>query len=197
VRIPDFAALRHYAMRVAGTVGVAMCHVFDVRHPAVLNTAAELGIAMQLTNVLRDVGGDLRRGRIYLPADEMRCFGYSEDRLIALALRGEGPDEDFKALLRFQITRARGYYARGLVGVWALPPAVRPAILIAGRLYGAILDQIEANGYDVLRRRAATSRLVKAREAMAALLIARLWGNRTAAEFPAPGAVYVGRGARG
>ena len=189
VRLPDFAALRRYSLQVAGTVGLAMCHVLNARQPETLNAAAELGIAMQLTNVLRDVGGDLRRDRIYLPAEELRRFGYSEARLRALAERGEGPDEDFRSLLRFQIARARGYCARGLVGVWTLPPRARPAILAAGRLYRAILDAIEGNGYDVLHRRATTSRLVKAREGLSALVLARLWGNQTTVDYPAPSAV--------
>ncbi len=196
VRMPDFPALRRYAVQVAGVVGLAMCHILNARQPEALNAASELGIAMQLTNVLRDVGGDLRGDRIYLPADELRRFGYSEARLRALVDSGKPPDEDFRALLRFQIARARGYYARGLVGVWALPPRARPAILIAGRLYGAILDAIEANGYDVLHRRAATSRLVKAREAAAALLLTR-FGGRRAVDCPSPSAVPKGRSASG
>ncbi len=187
VRVPDFPTLRRYAMQVAGTVGLAMCHILNARQPEALYAASELGIAMQLTNVLRDVGADLRRDRIYLPADELDRFGYSEERLRALAATDGQPDEDWRALLQFQIARARNHYARGLAGVWALPPRARPAILIAGRLYAAILDAVEANGYDVLQRRAATSRLVKAREAAAALL-AGLWG-RQPAEHPSPRAV--------
>jgi phytoene synthase len=176
VQMTDFAALRRYCFQVAGTVGLAMCHVLGARQPEALAAAAELGVAMQLTNVLRDLGADLRTGRCYLPADELARFGCSPERLRALAVQRR-PDDEFRALLRFQIARARGYYARGLAGVWLLPPEARPAILVAGRLYRAILGTIEANGYDVLDRRAVVSRLAKGYEALAALLLVRLWGN--------------------
>jgi phytoene synthase len=177
VRIPDFPALRRYCMLVAGVVGFAMCHLLGVRSRQALAAAANLGIAMQLTNVLRDVGSDLRRDRIYLPADELARFGYSEQRIRALASSGGRADDDFRALMRYQIARARAYYERGLAGVWLLPPETRAAILSAGRIYRAILDRIEANDYDVLRRRAITSGLVKVREGLAARTLVLLWGR--------------------
>ena len=169
VRVADFAELRRYAMRVAGSVGLAMCGVLGASGPAALVAAAELGIAMQLTNILRDVGGDLRRDRVYLPADELARFGYSAERLRADLLAGAEPSADLRALLGFQVARAREYYARSLEGVWYLPPDTRLAILTAGRTYGAILDAIEAGGYDVLRRRAVTSTPRKLAEALGAL----------------------------
>jgi 15-cis-phytoene synthase len=178
VQMPDFPALRQYCMLVAGVVGLAMCHLLGVKGRPALSAAANLGIAMQLTNVLRDVGSDLRRDRIYLPADEMARFGYDEQRLRALAERGGRADDDFRALMRYQIARASAYYERGLAGVWLLPPDVRAAILSAGRIYRAILGQIEANDYDVPRRRAITSGLVKAREGLAARALVLLWGRR-------------------
>jgi 15-cis-phytoene synthase len=182
VAVPDFAALRNYCWQVAGTVGRLMCHLLYPDHPVEAAAAAtDLGIAMQLTNVLRDVGKDLRQGRVYLPADEMTTFGYSAGRLRVLAASGRPPDDDLRELIRFQVERARRYYARGLAGVWLLPPSARLAILLAGRLYRAILDDIEASGYDVLRRRASTSKIIKAREALAALAIVRLWGDPSSA----------------
>lgn len=176
VEMPDFPALRRYCFLVAGTVGLAMSHLLGARQPEALAAAAELGVAMQLTNVLRDLGADLRAGRCYLPADELARFGLSPVRLRILAERRR-PDDQFRALMRFHIARARGYYARGLAGVWLLPPEARPAILVAGRLYRAILATIEANGYDVLDRRAVVSRLTKGYETLAALMLVRLWGN--------------------
>ena len=181
VRMPDFPALRRYCMLVAGVVGLAMCHIVGVRGQAALAAAASLGIAMQLTNVLRDVGGDLQRDRIYLPADELARFGCSEESLRRLAAAGGRVDDSFRALMRFQIARARACYDRGLTGVWLLPPETRTAILSAGRIYRAILDQIERNGYDVLHRRAITSGLVKAREGLAARALVALWGGRPVA----------------
>lgn len=187
VAVPEFAALRHYCWQVAGTVGLLMCQLLCSDHPIEAATAAiDLGIAMQLTNVLRDVGKDLRQGRVYLPADEMARFGYSSGRLHVLAASGLPPDDDFRELIQFQVERARRYYARGLAGVWLLPPSARLSILLAGRLYRAILDDIEASGYDVLRRRASTSKIVKAREALAALAIVRLWGDPSGAGDASP-----------
>ena len=183
VEMPDFPALQRYCFLVAGTVGLAMCHVLGARQPEALAAAADLGIAMQLTNILRDLGADLRGGRSYLPADELARFGYSPEELRALAVRGR-QDDRFRALMRFQIERARGYYARGLAGVWLLPREGRPAILVAGRLYRAILDAIEGSGYDVLRRRAVVSRRVKAYESLVALMLVRLWGDVVVPESP-------------
>lgn len=179
-RVQNFDELRLYCLRVAGTVGLAMCHILQCTSPAALNAATDLGIAMQLTNVLRDIGGDLERDRIYLPADEMARFGYSGDRLFALYRERGQPDADFRNLMRFQIRRARAYYQRGLAGVWLLQPEVRTGILVAGRLYRAILDVVEQRQYDVLRRRAFTTRRRKLREAATSLVIARLWGREPA-----------------
>jgi phytoene synthase len=114
----------------------------------------------------------------------MGRFGYSPDRLCALVEHGR-PDDDFRDLMRFQIARTRAFYERGLAGVWLLPPDSRPAILIAGRLYRAILDAIEANDYDVLRRRAVVSRVSKAYEALISLALVRLWGDRAPSHPPA------------
>lgn len=194
VQMADFAQLQRYCFLVAGTVGLAMCHVLGARCPAALSAAADLGIAMQLTNVLRDLGADLRAGRSYLPADELARFGYTPERL-RQAAQQRRLDDDLRALLRFQIARARGYYARGLAGVWLLPPASRPAILVAGRLYRAILGAIEASDYDVLGRRAVVSRRVKVYESVAALLLVRLWGAGTvpdATGFSLDGLVATG-----
>jgi phytoene synthase len=185
VRMADFVALRRYCFLVAGTVGLAMSHLLGARQPEALAAAAELGIAMQLTNILRDLGSDLRAGRCYLPTDELATFGYSAERLAARALDGHR-DDAFRALMRFQIGRARQHYARGLAGVPLLPAEARPAILIAGRLYRAILDAIEASDFDVFHRRAATSKRTKLYEAVTALVHLRFAAERTGADALAP-----------
>jgi phytoene synthase len=167
--LADFDALRRYCFLVAGTVGLAMCHLLGARERAALAAAAELGIAMQLTNILRDLGPDLRAGRCYQPIDELAAFDYSVQELTERARTGHC-DEAFRALMRFQIARVRHHYERGLAGVPLLPLEARPAISIAGRLYRGILDAIEANEYDVFRRRAATSRLTKLYEACGTVL---------------------------
>lgn len=182
VRIQDFAALQLYCLRVAGTVGLAMCHILGVTTATAFAAAADLGIAMQLTNVLRDIGGDLDRDRVYLPADELQRFGYSAERLFQEHGDRTPPTPEFRALMAFQVERARAYYQRGLAGVWLLPDGVRPSILVAGRLYRAILEVAESRHWDVLHRRAYTSRFRKGREAVRALAINWLWGKDRAGE---------------
>lgn len=174
VRMASFAELRRYCVRVAGTVGLSMCHVLGCREPGALAAAVELGVAMQLTNVLRDLGADLRRGRVYLPADELARFGLTAEGLLELARSGGPPDERFGALMEFQVARARQYYAQGIGGVWMLPGRGRTAILVAARLYRAILDEVERGGFAVLHRRAATSPARKLREALHCLTLVAL-----------------------
>ncbi len=167
--------LYRYCYQVAGTVGLAMAHVLGGRSEQALRAAKELGIAMQLTNILRDVGRDLAAGRIYLPQQELARFGFSRTQFFQLHQQQQGPDERFRALMRFQIQRAHHFYRNGLYGVWLLAPECRPPILLAGRLYQRILTEIERRQYDVLRRRAATSLFTKAREALVVLLLDSLW----------------------
>jgi 15-cis-phytoene synthase len=166
--IASFPELRAYCYRVAGTVGLAMCHVLGAATPEACERAERLGIAMQLTNVLRDVGEDLQKGRVYLPADDLTRFAGSEQ---ALATRRVSPP--FVALMQYEVARARMYYDAGMPGVFMLPPESRLPILIAGRLYRAILGRIEAQGYDVFSRRAATSGTQKALAAGRAYLTLR------------------------
>ncbi len=175
--IRSWPELRHYCVRVASSVGLAMCYVLGAGQEQRARAAAvELGIAMQLTNILRDVGADLADGRVYLPADELAEYDYSRERLAMLSqrvLRREpgAVDDAFRALMRRQIARAHEHYERGLDGVWHLPAECRPSILLAGRLYRAILDEIEAADYVVFGRRAATSTRRKILEATRCLLV--------------------------
>jgi 15-cis-phytoene synthase len=151
--IATFHDLERYSFRVAGSVGLAMCHVLGATTRRAFEAAAALGIAMQLTNILRDVGDDLDRGRVYLPADELARFDVRPDRLASRSV-----DRSLRALLRFQIDRTRRYYAAGLDGIEELCPEARYPIALASLLYGRILDKIEAQRYDVFERRAAVSR---------------------------------------
>jgi phytoene/squalene synthetase len=114
---------------------------------------------------------------MYLPADELARFGCSMSDIVVAANERSRPSKRLEGLLRFQVTRARTYYESGLGGIWFLPPRLRPAILIAGRLYRAILDEIENSGYDVLRRRAYTYPLTKVREAAMAFFNLTLWSG--------------------
>lgn len=173
----DFRELYHYCYRVAGTVGLAMAQVMGVNSPQALVAAQSMGIGMQLTNILRDVGGDLAAGRVYLPREDLERFDSSRMHLVQLYRDRRGPDDRFRALMRYQVTRAHHYYVRGMSGIWLLPRNCRLPILIAGRLYRRILTVIEHNDYDVLRARAATSFSEKLREAAIAFALDRLWSH--------------------
>lgn len=152
-RYATFDDLRVFCYRVASTVGLMMCAVIGFRDPslesAALPRAVDLGIAMQLTNILRDVGADLALGRVYLPAEEVARFGYDEERL-----RAGVRDDAFRKLMRFQIARARRYYASAEPGIALLNPRGSFAVKVASDVYQRILDVIERNDYDVFARRA-------------------------------------------
>ena len=137
-------------------MGLIVAPILGCRNPQALPLAAELGIAMQLTNILRDVRDDAELSRIYLPLDELAAFGVDPESLLA----GQ-PGEAFPDLLRLQIERARGLYAHALSGVPALSANGRLTTLVAAELYAGILDQIEANRYDVFAQRAVVSRSTK------------------------------------
>lgn len=173
--IETYTDLRRYCYQVAGTVGRAMSYVLGATSPQALDAAEQLGVAMQLTNILRDIGGDLARGRVYLPAEELLAYGLTRDDLARLARQRHHHDQRFLALMRFQVERARVYYSRGMSGIWLLPGDARLPILIAGRLYRRILVVIERNNFDVLHSRASTNLREKVQEAAMALLLEKLW----------------------
>ena len=156
-RYLDFAMLERYCDLVAGGVGLMSAEIFGYSDPATRAYARDLGIAFQLTNIIRDVGEDARRGRIYLPQDELDRFGVSAaDILDARHTPG------FVALMRFQVARARAIYERAL---GALPAADRRAQrpgLIMAATYRALLKAIERTDFQVLDRRVALSPLRKA-----------------------------------
>jgi phytoene synthase len=152
-RYDDFAGLDRYCYRVAGVVGLMMTHVFGYRSDRCLPNALAMGTAMQLTNILRDVAEDYRMGRVYLPQDELSRFGVEESDL------AEGRvDDRFRSLMRFQIERARRYYAESEAGIpWLIGESSRLTVRVMGRLYGGILGAIERQDYDVFRTRARVS----------------------------------------
>ena len=149
-----FDDLRLYCYRVAGTVGLLMAPVLGYRDEsaettqAALAAAVDLGIAMQLTNILRDLAEDAARGRVYLPTDELSAFGYARADLERGAITPA-----FFQVMRYQIARAEQYYARGLRGVRLLDPDARLAIALSGSLYRAILRGIARRPQDVFTRR--------------------------------------------
>jgi phytoene synthase len=156
VRYVDFAALEHYCHRVAGVVGLMSAAIFGATQTATNGFARDLGIAFQLTNIVRDVGEDALRGRIYLPQEELARFGVPPSQL----LKREFTDA-FGALMAFQVNRAREWYDRALR---QLPPADRRsqrAGLVMAAIYRALLNEIERDGYRVLDRRIALTPLRK------------------------------------
>lgn len=156
-RYPDYGALERYMRGSAAAVGLMMCDVLRAGDdPAMRASARALGNAMQLTNFLRDVGEDSRRGRIYLPQDELAAFGVGEDEILAGQVT-----ERFVRLAKFQVERARELYAVADRGIPMLPPEARKPVRLARVLYSRILDRIEARGYDVFGGRARTSKVEK------------------------------------
>jgi 15-cis-phytoene synthase len=150
VRYETFSDLAQYCYGVACTVGLMSMHITGFSSRAAFPYAIRLGVALQLTNILRDVGEDWRAGRVYLPQDELAAFGLNEDYLAEGLI-----DDRWRAFMRFQIQRARQLYQEAMPGVAYLHRDGRFAIAAAGELYRAILDRIEANDYDVFTRRAA------------------------------------------
>ena len=156
VRYPDFKALRLYCHRVAGVVGEVAALIFGVSDRATLKYANKLGLAFQLTNIIRDVGEDARRGRIYLPQDELAEFGVGEADLLQRQM-----SENFRRLMEFQYQRAEQTYVEAL----ALLPAAdrkaqRPGLIMA-TIYRTLLQEIRQDGYRVLDRRIALTPLRK------------------------------------
>ncbi len=152
-RYATYEDLRGYMRGSAAAVGVMMLHVLGADAiPQASRAAQALGEAMQLTNFLRDVGEDARRGRIYLPQEDLASFGVSEEEI----LRGDA-SERFVRLMRFEIERARALYALAEQGWPLLPRECRNAVRLAHILYSRILDRIEARGYDVFHGRARTT----------------------------------------
>lgn len=156
-RYLDFVTLERYCHRVAGVVGLMSAEIFGYADPATRNYARDLGVAFQLTNIIRDVGEDAARGRIYLPQDELERHGVSAADLFARRLTPA-----FSALMAAQVARARAFYARALN---ALPEgdrrAQRPGLIMAA-IYQALLRRIEREGYQVLERRISLTPLAKA-----------------------------------
>lgn len=157
-RYETFADLAEYAYGVASTVGLMAMHIIGFTSDEAIPYAVKLGVALQVTNVLRDVGEDWRNGRLYLPQDELSAFGVSEQDI------AEGRiTENWRAFMRYQIARNRQLYAESWAGIAMLNSEGRFAIAAAAELYRAILNNIEANDYDVFRKRARVSTLGKLR----------------------------------
>ncbi len=147
-RYENFEELERYCYHVAGAVGLLCIEIFGYESPRVRDYALALGTALQLTNILRDVGSDYRRGRIYLPRDEMEKYGVTE-----AAIAAAKPAGDLLKLLEFQRDRAKSYYERAQK---LLPPEERSKLAAAeimGAAYAALLTEIERAGFDVFSKK--------------------------------------------
>lgn len=155
-RYAVFADLAAYCYGVASTVGLMAMHIIGYAGREAIPYAVKLGIALQLTNILRDVGEDWQAGRLYLPQDELADHGLTE----ADIARGR-VDDRWRTFMRFQIARARRLYAEAMPGIALLDASGRFAIAAAAELYRAILDDIEKHDYNVFNRRAHVSTVEK------------------------------------
>ena len=177
-RYKNFDELKLYCYRVAGTVGLMTQNVMGIdafyeaaswiEVPDISEAAVALGIANQLTNILRDVGEDRHRGRIYLPQDEIKQFGYSEEQL----LLGE-INTQWKNLMAFQLHRAREWFKSSEEGIKWLSADARWPVWTSLRLYRKILNSIENLDYDVFNNRAYVNKTIKAFEIPISFLISR------------------------
>ena len=163
-RYSTFEELQTYCYRVASVVGLICVRIFGCSSPEAREPAIALGVAMQLTNILRDVAEDGANGRVYLPQEDIQRFGYSDDEL----LRGVFNDR-FVSLMRFQVQRAREQFQQGKALLPLLPLRSRACPAVLGGIYSRLLDRIEAQGYDVYAKRVSLS----GREKL--LLMVRLW----------------------
>lgn len=148
-RYRTFEEIYDYSYKVASTVGLMTTEIFGYRSEEARRYAVDLGIAMQLTNILRDLGEDLNKNRIYIPRDELDLFGVTEQNLFKHRI-----DDNFTRLIRFQINRTRQFYRRAENGIRMLTKDSRLPVYLARFNYSRILDKIEENDYDVFNHRA-------------------------------------------
>ena len=155
-RYPDFESLKLYCHRAAGVVGQLSASIFGFTQPGTLEYAESLGLAFQLTNIIRDVGEDARRDRIYIPQDELARFGLSSEDI--LQRRGGEP---FQRLMAFQLERAQTYYDLAYSKLAPQDRASQRAGLIMAAIYRTLLAEIERDRFDVLDKRIALTPLRK------------------------------------
>ena len=147
-RYADFDTLRLYCYHVASVVGLCSAEIFGYRNPDTLKYAENLGLAFQLTNIIRDVGEDARRDRIYLPQDELVRFGVSNEDILR-----SRETENFRRLMEFQIERAESYYAQAFAALPAEDRKNQRAGIIMAAIYQTILKEIKEDGCHVMRQR--------------------------------------------
>jgi phytoene synthase len=155
-RFQTFDELYRYCYQVASVVGLTVVHIFGFDTRSALPLAEKCGVAFQLTNILRDIREDAALGRVYLPAEDLRKFGVSEDDL-----RAGNRNEAFLRMMRFEAARARAYYDESQPLLDLIHPRSRPSLWALVTIYSSLLERIERSDYDVFRRRVRLSALEK------------------------------------
>jgi len=170
-RYETFDDLHQYCIRVASAVGLMCLDIFGAREPASRQYAIDLGVALQLTNILRDVRGDLEQGRVYIPLEDLRAHGCTEDDLREECARAGGgvTSTAVKALLRYQALRARDYYGRAARALPRRDARRLVAAEIMAAIYRGVLDGIERRDYDVF------SQVVRIPRPRRAVIAASTW----------------------
>ena len=159
-RYKTYDDLITYVYGSAVVIGLEMLPILGYSDPRAIEAATALGTAFQLANFIRDIGEDIDRGRIYMPLDDLARFGVSEEMLLKRQLTPE-----IIEAIKYQIARVRDLQAKAEAGIDYLEPISRPCIRAASELYCGIVDEIEANGYDIFNKRASTSPWRRARVA--------------------------------
>ncbi|HEX7053297.1 MAG TPA: presqualene diphosphate synthase HpnD [Burkholderiales bacterium] len=155
-RYLDWPSLEAYCHRVAGVVGLLAAGIFGYRDERTLEYARKLGIAFQLTNIIRDVGEDARKNRIYLPMDELRRFGVPAADVLSAK-----QTPAFRELMAFEARRARAYYEEAMAALPAVDRRAQRAGLVMAAIYRTLLDEIERDGFRVLAQRTSLTPLRK------------------------------------
>ena len=155
-RFENFEELKGYCYRVASVVGLICLQIFGYKDEDAKGYAVDLGLAMQLTNIIRDIQEDLDMGRIYLPQDELIQFGYTEEDL-----RNGVRNDAFLKLMQFQSQRAREYFDQGIKLLPYLSRRSRTCPAVLGALYSKVLDRIEASNFDIFESRIALNKAEK------------------------------------
>ena len=155
-RYLDWTGLERYCYRVAGAVGLLAARIFGFHEPRTLEYAKALGTAFQLTNIIRDVGEDARKNRIYLPAEDLQRFNVPAADLLQAR-----ESQAFRELMAFEAQRARSHYEKAMAALPAVDrKAQRPGLIMAA-IYRALLDEIERDGFQVLKQRVSLTPLRK------------------------------------
>jgi phytoene synthase len=156
-RYDTFAGLERYCYKVASVVGLIMSEIFGYKNNSALTYAIDLGKAMQLTNILRDINDDYKMGRVYIPKDELDKFGYTEDDI-----KNKTVNQNFTSLMKYQIARAREYYSLAERGFpYLSDDGSRTTVVLMQKIYSGILNKIEENNYDIFSRRLFVSKAEK------------------------------------